>query len=221
MQALVMAGLLSACAGQRLGSMAVPAAGAGGEVGAPGAVAALRAPVSALVQPGDVVRMAIWREPDLSGDFRVDETGVVVLPKLGAQQIGQESGEAFRTRIVAEYRRFLRNPSIDVVFLRRIPISGAVRNPGLYNVDLTVSVSDALALAGGVTEQGNPDRVYVVRERIGSRVVAERGAAIATLALGSGDRLHVAQRSWLSRNAGVAAGIASSLTGLLIIIASQ
>ena len=35
------------------------------------------------LKPGDVVRLKIWREPDLSGDFVVDEHGGVVVPKLG------------------------------------------------------------------------------------------------------------------------------------------
>lgn len=210
---LVLAGLSAAC---------VPRGGAGGISGAvmdaARPAAQMRAPVSALLQPGDVVRLVIWREPDLSGEFRIDETGTVVLPKLGPQRIGAESGEEFRTRIIAEYRRYLLNPSIDVVFLRRIAVSGAVRNPGLYNVDLTVAVSEALALAGGVTEHGNADRVYVIREGAGSRVGVARTAAIASLPIRSGDQIYVQERSWLSRNVGVVAGVASSLTGLLIIL---
>ncbi|HEU0299529.1 MAG TPA: polysaccharide biosynthesis/export family protein, partial [Longimicrobium sp.] len=50
--------------------------------------------------PGDLVRLRVWREPDLSGDFAVDETGTVVLPRLGPTRVrGVPAGE-LRERIV-------------------------------------------------------------------------------------------------------------------------
>src|SRR6266704_165227 len=48
---------------------------------------AMTGAISTVIRPGDVVRLRIWREPDLSGEFTVDETGTVVLPKLGAVTI--------------------------------------------------------------------------------------------------------------------------------------
>src|SRR5271163_4739261 len=44
---------------------------------------------SAVLLPGDVVRLRIWREPDLSGDFPVDEHGTAVFPKIGPTPVAQ------------------------------------------------------------------------------------------------------------------------------------
>ncbi|HZI73301.1 MAG TPA: polysaccharide biosynthesis/export family protein, partial [Gemmatimonadales bacterium] len=40
-----------------------------------------------IVRPGDLIRLKIWREPDMSGDIAVDEAGVATLPRLGAWRV--------------------------------------------------------------------------------------------------------------------------------------
>src|SRR5688572_4795439 len=81
---------------------------------------------SELLRPGDVVQLRIWREKDLSGDFPVDESGAAVFPKIGPHRVVDESPESLRQKLLAEYQRYLRNPSIEIVFLRRVTILGAV-----------------------------------------------------------------------------------------------
>src|SRR5207244_6351024 len=78
------------------------------------------AAVSAAIRPGDVVRVRIWREPDLSGEFVVDETGTVVLPKLGAVTITGESAGAVRADLVRAYEKFLSHSAVEVTLLRRV-----------------------------------------------------------------------------------------------------
>jgi protein involved in polysaccharide export with SLBB domain len=87
---------------------------------------------SGALRPGDVVRLRIWREPDLSGDFRVDEQGTVVFPKIGQKQVLGLQPDTLRSQLVRSYSVYLRNPAIEVTLLRRITILGGVRNPGLY-----------------------------------------------------------------------------------------
>ncbi len=129
---------------------------------APGA-ARTQAPADDPLRPGDVVRLRIWREPDLSGDFPVDEAGMVVFPKIGPVRVGGEPPMRVQQRVAAAYGEFIQHNSIDVTFLRRVQVLGAVRNPGLYPVDATMTISDALALAGGTTGDGSPDRVELIR----------------------------------------------------------
>jgi protein involved in polysaccharide export with SLBB domain len=164
-------------------------------------------------QPGDVVRLRVWREPELSGEFPIDETGEVVLPRIGPLNVADETPASLKARIVGELERFLTHSSIDVDLLRRIQVLGAVRNPGLYPVDATMSISDVLALAGGATSEGEPEKVELVREgkRIEGRLTMD--AQMASTAIRSGDQLIVPQRSWLARNTGiVAAGMTASVS---------
>src|SRR5678815_2306550 len=116
------------------------------------------------LRPGDVVRLRVWREPDLTGEFPVDETGSVVLPKLGPTQVTTEASALLKARIVAAYSRFLNHTAIDVTFLRRIQVLGAVRQPGVYPVDPTMTISDVLAVAGGMTGDGDPGRLELIRD---------------------------------------------------------
>lgn len=172
--------------------------------------------ISQTLRPGDAVRLRIWREPDLSGDFPIDENGVAVLPKLGSQRVIDQSPDSLRTRLTAAYESFLRNPSIEVVPLRRVQILGAVRNPGLYSTDATMTLSDAIALAGGVAPQGKPDDVQLVRDGVRVMSKISRATRIAEMPLQSGDQLYVPERSWVTRNAGVVSAAITATVSLII-----
>ena len=188
------------------------------ELPAGSASAAARADSAALALiPGDVVRVRVWREPDLSGDFAVDENRTVVLPRLGRIDAGGPPA-ALRERITRGYTAFLNHASVEVTLLRRVQILGAVRNPGLYPVDATLTLGDAIALAGGTTPQGHPDRVMVMH-REGGAAVASRRTLIGDSPLRSGDQLFVPERSWASRNTGVLVGIVSATLGLVATLA--
>ena len=169
--------------------------------------------------PGDVVRVRVWREPDLSGEFAVDETGAVVLPRLGRVAVAGEPPAALRDRIARGYLAFLNHTSVEVTLLRRVQVLGAVRNPGLYPVDATMTLGDALALAGGTTPQGHPDRVVLVHRDGGGGTVVSRRTLIGDTPLRSGDQLFVPERSWVTRNTGVVVGMVTAALGLLATIA--
>ena len=171
---------------------------------------------AARLQPGDVLRLAIWREPDLSGDFEVDEHGTAVLPKLGPKQVATLDPESLRTQIVEEYARYLRNPSIKVTFLRRFTVLGAVVKPGVYSVDPTMTIADALALAGGAAPDGRRDRVEVRRGGVRVATRLSDATRIAESPIRSGDELFVPERSWVSRNTALVTTAISVAASLLI-----
>ena len=168
------------------------------------------------VRPGDVVRLRIWQEPDLSGDFTVHENGGVVLPKLGPVDAAGLTDNALRERVVAGFGQYLQHQSIDVVVLRRIQVLGAVRNPGLYPVDGTMSIADVLAVAGGTSTDARPDRVQLVRggRRLDVRVAGAQ--RVADTPIRSGDQLFVPQRGWMDRNTGTVVSVLTASAGLLV-----
>jgi protein involved in polysaccharide export with SLBB domain len=164
-----------------------------------------------VLQPGDKVRLNIWREPDLSGEFVVAEDGVVVFPKIGRVLVGQLSTDSVQHLLVTQYSLSLRDPSIEVTALRRVSITGAVRNPGFYYGDPTVTINGAVALAGGVTPDGNQDRLELVHRGMREPTRFSRASSLADSSIQSGDEVRVPQRSWFSRNIGfVGAGITAA-----------
>jgi polysaccharide export outer membrane protein len=173
----------------------------------------------ATLKPGDVVRLKIWREPDLSGDFVVDERGSVVVPKLGRVPVVGLSPDSLKSQLISSYSVYLRNPSIDVVLLRRITILGGVRNPGLYPVDPTMTLADAYALAGGIAPEGKLDEVQLVRGTQRTTYKISGATRIGDTPLRSGDQLYVPTRPWLSRNTGaVTAAIGTTTTILFALL---
>ncbi len=152
------------------------------------------------LRPGDVLRLWVWREPDMSGEFPVPESGVVVLPKIGPHQVTGTPVEDLKERLINEYQKYLRNPAIEITFLRRVNVLGAVRQPGVYPLDATMTVAMAIAMAGGTTPDGNPNQVELIRG--GERLIANvsQRTTISELPIQSGDQLYVPERSWAVRN---------------------
>jgi protein involved in polysaccharide export with SLBB domain len=185
-------------------------------------LAAASAPLAAQgpatgLQPGDIVRLKIWREPDLSGEFQVDERGEVVFPKLGPMRVSQLSADSLKATLISTYTTYLRDPSIEVTLLRRVNVLGQVKNPGLYQVDQTQTIADVLAQAGGATPDGKLDKVELIRggKRTGIRL--DRDAYLFQSGVQSGDQIWVPQKSWLSRNSGYLVGAAITATTVIIV----
>jgi len=172
------------------------------------------------LHPGDAVRVEVWREPDLTGEYTVDQNGVVVFPLIGERRVTGISGDSLERRLAKDYREYLESPSVNVTVLRRISILGQVHQPGLYPVDLTMNVTDALALAGGLSPLADRKKIQLVRN---GQVVTDRlgaGTALASTVIRSGDQIVVEQRSWLSRNVGVvtaALGAIVTISAALIV----
>jgi protein involved in polysaccharide export with SLBB domain len=89
---------------------------------------------------------------------------------------------------------------MDVVFLRRIAIHGAVMRAGLYPVDPTMTVLDALALAGGARHDGRLDRIRLLREGENAMTIPTTSMQMEELRIRSGDQLMVPEQSWFRRN---------------------
>jgi polysaccharide export outer membrane protein len=170
------------------------------------------------VQPGDVVKLWVWREDELSGEFLVPASGVVVFPKIGEQNVTDKPMPELRDALVGEFQKYLRNPSIEISFLRRVNVLGAVRKPGVYALDPTMTVAMALAMAEGTTSEGRPDRVELQRD--GEILIANitQRTRIGELPIRSGDQLFVPERSWISRNSGFLAAAVSGIFGLASVL---
>jgi polysaccharide export outer membrane protein len=171
------------------------------------------------LQPGDVLKITVWREKDLSGEFPIDERGVVTLPMLGDRHVTDQPFDEVRDSLIAGYRHELNNPAINIAPFRRINVLGEVSQPGLYLVDPTVSLAGAIAMAGGVTQFGDMRKIrinrrgQVLRERIGA------GSTLESAGIRSGDEIFVQQRSWMSRNSTFVISFLLSASSIIIALA--
>jgi len=178
-------------------------------------------PTDSALLPGDAVRVLIWREPDLSGEFVINELGVVTFPMLGKRDVTNVPLEGLREKLIAEYSAQLRNPSITITPLRRIYVLGEVTKPGLYSVDPTITLAGALALAGGATPLGSLDHLRILRDGKLIRKNVSANTSLSTVNIRSADQVFVDRRSWLDRNSTFAASALLSAATLAITLLAR
>ena len=170
------------------------------------------------LEPGDVVRTAIWREGDLNGDWIVDEHGRLTLPMLGEVSVIGRAWDGLRDSLITEYQAQLKNPSIILTPLRRVQVLGEVTRPGQYLADPTLSLAGLIALAGGATADGDLHRVRVVR---GGQTIIKAASVEGLLLQGgvhSNDQVFVDRRAWIERNGAFVASALISTAGIIITI---
>ena len=153
-------------------------------------------------EAGDRIRLKIHREEELSDSaILVDAHGDAVFPKLGVVPVGQFTLATLRDSLRVRYAKFLREPEVDVVVLRRIAVSGEVRSPNVIFIAPSATLRDAIAQAGGLTGDGDAKRLRVVRDGVSMRVPDWRRADGDAFQLRSGDQVVVGAKPWLVRNA--------------------
>jgi polysaccharide export outer membrane protein len=166
-------------------------------------------------QPGDKVVLKIYRESELSGDFVVPESGEVDFPKIGPVRVDRISTDSLRAYLIAQYSHSLRDPAIEVTVLRRVNVIGAVRSPGFYYADPTVTVKGAIALAGGVTPEGNKNKVELLRGNKRTGINLSNEPSLADSPVQSGDQVLAPDKSWFARNTAL---VVSGITGVALVV---
>jgi protein involved in polysaccharide export with SLBB domain len=119
------------------------------------------------LQPGDKIRVSVFGEDKLSGDYQIDQSGQISLPLAGtleAQGLTQtELEQALAKKFRSEY---LKNPKVTVTVttLRPFYMMGAVEKPGEYPYKSGLNVLTALAIAGGPTYRASRSTVQIQRQ---------------------------------------------------------
>ena len=110
--------------------------------------------------PGDVVRITVYNNPDLTTEAQITQQGRITFPLIGEVQIGNmEKGQA--EQVIA--RRlgdggFVVKPQVNVLVLgfksQQISVLGQVNRPGKYPIEQASTLADLLAIAGGISQAG-------------------------------------------------------------------
>jgi protein involved in polysaccharide export with SLBB domain len=115
---------------------------------------------------GDRVRVSVFGEPDLSGDYQVDGSGNLAFPLIGQIDAGGLTASGLQSRLSSALSPdYVKNPSVSVEILSYRPfyIVGEVRTPGSYPYVAGMSVINGVALAGGFTYRAKKDDFYLTR----------------------------------------------------------
>jgi protein involved in polysaccharide export with SLBB domain len=117
--------------------------------------------------PGDKIRVTVFGESDLSGEYQVDGSGMVQLPLIGTLHAAGATAPGLEQGIAdALTRGYLKNPRVNVEISTYRPfyIIGAINRPGQYAYIDHMSALNAVALAGGFTDQAIQSTIYIRHE---------------------------------------------------------
>ena len=156
-----------------------------------------------VVRPGDALQLAIFGEPELSGEYLIDSRGIVQIPGLGDIEVAgldpYQVKDRLREQLIA---RGNLEPSLSVQVLLRVAVLGEVRQPGPYSVEPGASLLQLLSRAGGPTERADMTKAQVLRE--GRAVTVDlqsalSGSVTGRYVLNSSDVLYIPRKRGLTR----------------------
>jgi protein involved in polysaccharide export with SLBB domain len=193
---VLLAGLLAGC------SVSPPPTAPSAATGAPGPVITASTDRSETgvagyrLGPGDQIRLTVVRHGDLSGRFEIDGEGFLPMPLVGEVRSAGLTARELENAIEDQLRSggYLVNPqvSIEVLNYRPFYIIGEINNPGSYQYVNGMTVTNAIALAGGFTERADQGDVTITR---GGSSGTHLEATPSTEVL-PGDIVQVAERSF-------------------------
>lgn len=176
------------------------------------------------VAEGDLLRVRIYREPELSGESVVNVGGGAYFAGIGRIRVEGLTLDSLQAMIAARYATFLVDPAVDVTLQRDLVVYGQARTPGVYLVDPSTTVLGLLAKAGGVGSQSR-DPVLTLVKADGRQYSLPREARLAMMDVNRSDAVYVQEASVFARNreslgaVTLAVTLATSVLGLIFIVA--
>jgi polysaccharide export outer membrane protein len=162
-------------------------------------------PQQAVLGVGDVIRISVYQNPDLTTESRISELGSINFPLIGSVGVGGGTVGVAEQKIAKLLRDggFVLKPQVTIQVMQirsnQISILGQVNKPGRYPIDIVGSrVSEMVAAAGGVLPSG-ADTVTLVGNRNGNPVrididlpaILQAGKAELDMTVENGDIIYV------------------------------
>jgi len=133
--------------------------------------ASVSSPGEYALQVGDEIDIQVYREPELSGTFRINPSGEIRHSLAGSIPMAGKTLEEAETYFAKSLAKdYLVNPRVIIKLLTtqssQIVLLGEVKKPGVYPLPFGESITllQAIAGAGGFTDLASPDRVRIVRK---------------------------------------------------------
>lgn len=121
------------------------------------------------IGPSDLLEIKVFQAEELSRQVRVDQRGNITLPLMGTiQAAGLSQGELEKRLADLMGRNLLQNPQVSVFIkeftAQRVTVEGEVNKQGVYALTGQVSVLQAIAMAGGLDEYAESNKVMLFRK---------------------------------------------------------
>jgi polysaccharide biosynthesis/export protein len=140
------------------------------EAAAP-AVPAANVPEGYVIGPSDMLTVTVWKEPTMSGNLLVRPDGMVSLPLLGDVQASGFTCLQLSDQIATKLKKFIQNPQVSVVLTqinsKKVFLLGEVGKKGPVEMTSGMTLLQAIASGGGLTDYANSKKIYILRDESG------------------------------------------------------
>jgi polysaccharide export outer membrane protein len=146
------------------------------------------------LQAGEKIRVTVYGEASLSGDYQIDPSGLISLPLAGTVKAAGLAQAELERELARKFRsEYLRNPkvTVNVVEFRPFYIMGEIQRPGAYPYSSGLNILSAIAVAGGTTYRGSRSTVEI--QHPGDSEMREYALAASVPVL-PGDIIRIPQR---------------------------
>jgi polysaccharide export outer membrane protein len=126
------------------------------------------------IGPQDVLRIDVWKEPDISRTIPVRPDGKISLPLLGDVQAAGLTGLQLADSLRDAYKKYINSPQVTVTVTdinsRRVYVTGEVAHPGALPLSPNMTALQALTSSGGFTQFARTKNIYILRTEDGKQV---------------------------------------------------
>lgn len=126
-----------------------------------------------LITTNDLLEISVYNEPELQRNVRVSVDGTITYPFIGEVQVKGFSVQAVEQKVKTLLEKdYLVDPQVTVFVkeYNKVYVLGQVEKPGEYDLKGTLTVVEAITMAGGFTKYAAPNRTKVLRKKNGKKM---------------------------------------------------
>ena len=124
-----------------------------------------------IIGADDVLAVNVWKEPEISRSVPVRSDGRISLPLVGEVQASGQTPRKLEQEIASKLKNYVSEADVTVIVTeiksQSFNILGQVNRPGSYSLVKSVTVLDAIALAGGFRDFAKQKSIYILRQNFG------------------------------------------------------
>lgn len=125
-------------------------------------------PKTYAIGPEDILRINVWREPEVTAQVQVRPDGRITLNLIGEIEAAGLTPNQLKDRVVEKLSEYMNKPEVNVTVLavlsRKYFVTGAVARPGRYPLIVPTRVLEAVSNAGGFKEFANLKKISILRD---------------------------------------------------------
>jgi polysaccharide export outer membrane protein len=120
-----------------------------------------------VVGPSDVLRITVWKDPNLSTEGAVSPEGTITMPLIGELPAAGRTAKQIQDDAAKLLAGYVKDVVVTVAVIEvnsyRFTVAGNVEHRGMFSPRYYVTVSEAIALAGGPNRYASPNAIVVIR----------------------------------------------------------